>query len=385
MKYLLLGAGLQGSAIAHDLLRHAPQTEKLTIVDHNGELLANLLDRLADPRVEGIVCDVTQNEKLAPLMERVSTVISAVHYWYNFQLSAQAVACRAHFLDLGGNNDIVAKELKLHDRASERGTTIIPDCGLAPGMASILAYHLHGTFDEVENLRIRVGGLPQKPQPPLDYQLLFAVQGLINEYIEPCVVIRNGKIETLAGLTELETVHFPAPFGELEAFQTSGGISTLPVTLQGKVQNLDYKTIRFKGHCEKFRLLMELGLTSSEPVCFQDKEIAPRDFLGMMLEKRLGFAIEDVALVLIEAEGYSGGSRVRRSIRVIDYYDSANGISAMARMTGYPAAIVAWMLAAGEIVKPGAHPQELAVPAQLFMSELNRRGIQLRWSEKILI
>jgi lysine 6-dehydrogenase len=130
-------------------------------------------------------------------MEKATTVTSAVPYRYNDQLVAQAVACRAHFLDLSGNNAIVTKELKLHDDARERGRTIIPDCSLAPGMANILAYHLHGTFDEVENLHIRVGGLPLEPHPPLDYQLLFSVQGLINEYIEPCEVIHDGKIENV--------------------------------------------------------------------------------------------------------------------------------------------------------------------------------------------
>jgi saccharopine dehydrogenase-like NADP-dependent oxidoreductase len=129
---------------------------------------------------------------------------------------------------------------------------------------------------------------------------------------------------------------------------------------------------------------MDLGLMSSEPVHFQDKKIAPREFLGMMLEKNLGFTSEEVVLVLIEAEGRSGEAWIRRSTRVIDCYDRANNISAMMRMTGYSAAIVAWMLAAGEITMPGAHPQELALPAQRFISELERRGIQLQWSEEVL-
>ena len=384
MKYLILGAGLQGTAIAFDLLRHAAGTTMLTVVDQDREALDRLEARLNDTRLHCVAGDATDELLLAPLWEGVNTAISAVNYWHNYPLAVQAVAHRAHFVDLGGNHDVVVREFSLDAEARRQGVTIIPDCGLAPGMVNILAHHLHGSFDEVENLRLRVGGIPLQPRPPLNYQLVFAVQGLINEYCEPCQVVRDGELQSVPALSELESVRFPAPFGELEAFQTSGGCSTLPRTLQGKVRNLDYKTIRYRGHCEKCRLLLDLGLTGAEPVRLRNMEIVPREFLGMMLEKSLGFAEEDVTLVLIEAEGKSGGTYIRRSIRIIDHGDRKNGISAMMRTTGYPAAIIAAMLAAGEIAAPGAHPQELAVPAERFLAELDRRDITLQWSEEPL-
>jgi lysine 6-dehydrogenase len=385
LKYLLLGAGLQGTAIAFDLLQHAAGTTRLTVVDRDAASLERLRARLeSDARLVTKVCDVTDSRALAPLMAGADVVISAVNYWFNAPLARLAVEQRSHFLDLGGNNDVVARELSLDAQARARGVTVIPDCGLAPGMAGILAYDLHGTFEEVQDLRIRVGGLPRHPRPPLNYMLLFAVQGLINEYVEPCLVVRDGELRSVPGLSELETVRFPEPWGELEAFQTSGGISTLPQTLRGRVRNLDYKTIRYRGHCDKFRLLLELGLCAEEPVRLRDVEFAPREFLGLVLEKALSFPDEDVTLVLIEAVGTADGRPCRRALRIVDTYDHAHGISSMMRTTGFPAAIIAAMLAGGEIAGPGARPQELVVPARRFITELDRRGITLQREEEPL-
>ncbi len=210
----------------------------------------------------------------------------------------------------------------------------------------------------------------------MNYKVVFSVQGLINEYIEPAVVIRDGRLHTVASLSELETLVFPEPFGELEAFQTSGGTSTLPKTLADRVPNLDYKTIRYKGHCAQFRLLVELGLCESAPRQFRDGKVAPREVLANLLQEKLDLPGQDVVLLLAEAEGWDADENaVRKTVRIIDHHDGANDISAMMRMTGYPAAIIAWMLATGEIDAPGARCQELVVPGDRMIEELRRRGV----------
>lgn len=378
MEYLLLGAGLQGTAIAFDLLHHAPGTKKLVIVDANQENLTVLEDRLDDSRVTTVCADARDAAALAPLMDTADVAVSAVNYWFNATLAAMAVEGRAHFLDLGGNNDIVAQEFELNDQAAAQGVTIIPDCGLAPGLAGILGYWLVDGLDRAESLKLRVGGLPANPLPPMNYKVVFSVQGLINEYIEPAVVIRDGRLQTVPSLSELETLTFPAPFGELEAFQTSGGTSTLPKTLAGRVPNLDYKTIRYKGHCAQFRLLVELGLCESAPREFRDGKVAPREVLASLLQEKLDLPGQDVVLLLAEAEGWTADGRaVRKTVRIIDHHDRVNDISAMMRMTGYPAAIIAWMLASGEIDSPGARCQELVVPGDRMIEELRRRGVAI--------
>src|ERR1044072_7174306 len=133
-------------------------------------------------------------------------------------------------------------------------------------MVSVLAMHGAREVDQLDEIHIRVGGLPQNPRPPLDYQIVFSVEGLINEYVERARVIREGQLVEVESLTELETLDFPDPYGRMEAFQTSGGTSTLPETFAGRVKELDYKTIRYPGHCARFRLLLALRLATSETV-----------------------------------------------------------------------------------------------------------------------
>lgn len=383
MKYLLLGAGLQGTAIAHDLLRHAAGTTAVVAVDSDGDSLERLAARLgdsgrSDPRLRCCPGYVQDQAFLAPLMKEADVVISAVNYWYNAPLAAQAIENRAHFLDLGGNNDVVAREFALDARARQMGVAIVPDCGLAPGLAGILGYWLTTRLEKVASLRLRVGGLPLQPQPPMNYKIVFSVEGLINEYIEPAVVIRGGRLDTVASLSELETLTFPEPFGELEAFQTSGGTSTLPRTLAGRVPELDYKTIRYKGHCAQFRLLRELGLADDRPLAFPGGEVSPRQMLANRLKAALDLPGPDAVLVLVVAEGWDAAGQPRRlTVRIIDRFDDATGLSAMMRMTGFPAAIIAAMLAAGQLDAVGACCQELIVPGQEMAAELRRRGIDL--------
>ena len=383
MKYLLLGAGLQGTAIAHDLLHLAAGTTRVVVVDRDETNLAALRARCDDPRLTLHAADVTDEDAIGPLMADADVAVSAVNYWFNAGLAALAVANGCHFLDLGGNNDIVAREFALDTEARRAGVAIVPDCGLAPGLAGILGYWLVESLERTESLQLRVGGLPAVPQPPMNYKVVFSVEGLINEYIEPAVVIRDGRLRTVPSLSELETLTFPEPFGELEAFQTSGGTSTLPETLLGRVPHLDYKTIRYRGHCAQVRLLHELGLTDSRPVEFKEGRISPRRMLAHVLGRALDLPGEDVVLVLCTAEGWRDGQAARRSVRIIDRFDTALGISAMMRMTGYPAAIIAAMLASGAIVGRGTLRQELVVPGDLMIAELRRRGVAVEVLESL--
>jgi len=365
---------VQGRAIAYDLLRHAEGTTGLHIVDRDADAVAELAAWLDDPRVTHTAGDVTDTALIAPLMAEAAVCVSAVNYWFNADLTRLAIANGAHFLDLGGNNDIVAEQFAQDKAAFATGVTVLPDCGLAPGLAGILGYYLAHGLDTCESVHLRVGGLPQEPCPPLNYEIVFAVQGLINEYIEDCVVMRDGERTKVPGLSELESLEFPG-FGTLEAFQTSGGCSTLPETLSGYVRNLDYKTIRYPGHCDQIKLLMDLGLTSSETVTAGEATVRPRDVLAACLKQSLPEGGDDLVLLVVEAVGVENGQRVSRRIRIVDRLDETTGLSAMMRMTGFPTAIVAAMLASGEVAEPGTHPQETLISGDRMLEELARRGI----------
>ena len=305
------------------------------------------------------------------------SAISCVNYWYNGSLSKAAIAAGTNLCDLGGNNYVVDEQLAMDAEAKAAGINIIPDCGLAPGMVSILAVHGVARFDEVDEIRIRVGGLPQAPQPPLNYQLVFSVEGLINEYIEAARVIRDGRITEVESMTEIESLEFPG-FPPLEAFQTSGGTSTLPDSFLGKIRELDYKTIRYAGHCEKFKMMIDLGLCSSEEMVVDLQSVKPRKVFGELLQRHLPADGPDYVLIRLEFAGKRNGEFGRLRYDVIDKQDEATGMSAMMRTTAFPASIIAQMMARGEVLMRGATPQEKAIDAAKFLTELERRNIDIK-------
>ncbi|RKZ12108.1 hypothetical protein DRQ53_06115 [bacterium] len=375
MRYLVLGAGQQGRAIAFDLLRD-PENE-LILADNDTDLLEEVDSWLDDTRVDLEPLDASNLEELAAVMEDADVAISALPFRFNLGTTEAAIAVGTHLIDLGGNNDVVAGQLELDAAAREADIVVIPDCGLAPGMSAILAADVANRFSRIDSLRIRVGGLPQRPQGELDYMLTFNVEGLLNEYSEPCVAVVDGETVLVEPLGDIERVNFPEPWGELEAFNTSGGLSTLPRSLGHKVENMDYKTLRYPGHAEKMRGLYDQGLFSREPRQTSEGEVVPRELLAKMVEEVCTYPEADVVLLRILATGLKGGVPIIVRSQIVDRFDKENGITAMMRMTGYPAAIIAQMIARGDVTARGVVPGERAVSFETFRDELKHRDIYL--------
>ena len=378
MKILVLGAGRMGLGAAFDLA-HNSDCESVTVADVDMERARAVVETIGSSKLSPAQVDVSNHGRVVELMRGHDAAISCVVYSYNLQLARAAIEAGTNLCDLGGNNTVVASELALDEEARLAGVNIIPDCGLAPGMVSVLVAHGAARFDNLDEIHIRVGGLPQAPRPPLNYQIVFSVEGLINEYIERARVIREGRIIEVDSMQEVERLSFPPPFQELEAFQTSGGTSTLPETYRGRVRELDYKTIRYPGHCEKFKLLTDLGLASSEAIELDGVRVSPRRVLGEMLLRHLPADEPDVVLILVEFRGTPAGKNGVETLRyyIIDRYDEATGLSAMQRTTSFPASIIAQMMARGEITEKGAIPQERCVPPDAFVRELEARNIHI--------
>jgi lysine 6-dehydrogenase len=379
MKILVLGAGRMGHGAVFDLLYNSPEVELVTVADYDLTKAEKIAATIDNPRLEVTQLDVSRFSDAAELMRGHDSAISCVNYWYNLELSKAAIETKTNFCDLGGNNYIVDEQLALDEEAKQAGINIIPDCGLAPGMVSILAMHGANRFDEIEEIHIRVGGLPQNPKPPLDYQLVFSVEGLINEYIEKARVIRDGEIKEIESMTELESLEFEN-FPALEAFQTSGGTSTLPDTFLGKIKELDYKTIRYSGHCDKFKTMIDLGLCSGEEILADFVKVKPRKVLGELLQRNLPADEPDYVLVRLEFVGKSGDETKRLRYDIIDKFDEATNLSAMMRTTAFPASVIAQMMAKGDVKLRGATPQEKAIDAEKFVAELARRNITIQES-----
>ncbi len=340
-----------------------------------------MAETVGGERVRPTRVDVSDTSKAIELMRGHDSVISCVTYFHNLRLARAAIEAGANFCDLGGNNAVVDAELALDAEARAAGIRITPDCGLAPGMVSVLVAHGAERFHGLEEIHIRVGGLPQNPRPPLDYQMVFSVEGLINEYVERARVIRDGQLIEVESMTEIESLTFPEPFGRMEAFQTSGGTSTLPETFAGRVRELDYKTIRYPGHCERFKLLIDLGLASSEEVELDGTRVSPRRLLGELLTRNLPADEPDLVFVRVEFKGRmtDDTAATTRTLRydIIDRHDERTGLSAMMRTTAFPASIIAQMMARGETSGTGAIPQERSVPPQRFVAELAARDIKI--------
>jgi lysine 6-dehydrogenase len=355
MKFLILGYGMIGKAIAEYLKDY-----DIGIVDSD----KNTLKEAERSGFEVFKEDITK-KSIADLMKRYDCTISAVPYTFNYELAKKAVTVGKSFCDLGGNDTIVDNELALHEEAKRKEMAILPDCGLAPGLANILAAFAY--TEDCREIHMRVGGLPQSPQGSLNYKIVFSPHGLINEYVERVRVLQNGKIHWVEPLTGLEEIQFGDEM--YEAFYTSGGTSTLPQTFEGKLDRLDYKTVRYPGHCRFIRVLVELGLTDTEELCVQGKKVAPRELLVRLLSQRLSYPSKDRVLLRITAEG--------EKRTVYEIRDHEKEFTAMARTTAYPAALSALLVTKENVT--GAVPQEIRIPQLLherqYLRELKKREI----------
>ncbi len=382
MKYLVLGAGLQSKAIVH-YLSHCADTTEILITDKDKKA-EELAQCFKDSRIKGIRLDLWENllGKTTDLMRLYNVVISAVPYNLNPVLSQAAITAKTHFIDLGGNHIVETAQRELSDQAKANDIAIAPAQGIAPGAVSILVAHLMTLLkiktDQSAKIHIYVGGIPDKPIPPIGYALFFSVHGLINEYLEPAEIIRYRQREIVKSLTELEQIDFPKPFGTLEAVITSGGSSTLTRTLEGKVSELTYKTLRWPEHWEIIRSLKDLGFLDETPIK-ELSRITPRQASEAILGRHLPKHTEDALIlrIVIDAKkenAHQQGNAFAQADMIVRY-DPKTKLSAMQQTTGFSAAIVARMLANGTITKRGTLTTELDIPSKPFLTEWSRCGL----------
>ena len=378
MKFLVLGSGMQGRACAFDMLKN-PSVQEVVLADSSAKSLAFAKSYLKSPKAKFVKIDVSDAAKVKKLMLGKTAVVSCVPYFLNLPLAKAAVAAKTHWVDLGGNTDIVRKELALHSQAVKAGVTLLPDVGLGPGMTTTIAVHGMEQLDVVEEVYIRDGGLPQRPVPPMNYMLTFSEHGLINEYVEDATALRNGKVVKVPGLSEIETLDVPG-LGRMEAAHASGGLSTLAETYAGKVKTMDCKLIRYPGHINVINAMNAMGFFSQKPRQVGKVKLAPRELAAVLFREHFDRpGDEDMVVIHTTVRGLKNGRRVEIVYDMLDKYDRANKMTAMMRTTGFPAAIVAQMLGTGAIRKPGAYPVETGIPAEPFFAETRKRGFNLSW------
>jgi lysine 6-dehydrogenase len=376
MRMLVLGAGLQGSACAYDLLQNDAITE-VRLADRTVEHLPKFLQPYVDgERLKLITLDVKDAPAVKSAMDGVQAVMCALPYYFNLPMSEAAIAAGAHFCDLGGNTEIVQQQKALEDTAKAAGVTIVPDCGLAPGMVNILAQLGIDRLDRTESVRIYVGGLPQEPTGPLKYQIVYSIEGVLDYYTTLSWVVRDGKRVQVAALSEIEPVRFEAPVGELEAFHTAGGLSTMAHRYEGKIPTMEYKTLRYPGHAKIMEAVRELGLLELEPVEVKGTKVSPRDVAIAQMQPRL-FKKDspDLVALRVVVTGTKGGKPQTHTFELVDKFDAATGISAMMRATGFSLSITGQLQAEGAVTPNGVHTPDECVPGERYVQELARRGV----------
>jgi lysine 6-dehydrogenase len=384
-RYVILGAGRQGTACAYDLAFSEDTGEVILADAHRAyaekavERLRSILPRTYRGVLRSCTVSVQDHNGLVKLLKDCSALLSVVPYHLNPLVAQAAISTGVSMCDLGGDTPTVFEMRALHDRAKAAGVAIIPDCGLAPGMSNLLAVYGMGLLDQTDSVEIRCGGLPQTPVEPLGYRLVFNLKGLLNNYFGKAYVLRDGRVTEIESFTEWEEIELPPPLGRCEAFVTAGATSTCPWTFEGKVKSYNYKTVRYPGHYEKMRLLRDLGLLNARPVEVKGVKIAPLDLFERVAGEKIAHPdVPDLVVLRVTCRGRSGSRPTEVNLDLMVFYDPETRFLAMEQTTGFSAAVILQMLARREIKEMGVLPLETAVSAPSFVQELRRRGMDIK-------
>lgn len=375
MRIGVLGSGLMGKEAARDLVE-SEAVEFVGLADIDFGRAKTVCDQIQSPKITPYQVNASDDKQLENFMGQFDCVINALFYLFNEQVAKTAIRVGVNSVDLGGHiGHITDRVLALKREAIKAAVTIIPDLGVAPGMINILSGFGVSKLDKVKEIKLYVGGIPVKPEPPLEYNHVFSMEGVLDHYTDPSFIIRNGKVMEIPSLSEIEPIYFEK-FGPLEAFHTSGGTSTLSISYP-HLETLEYKTIRYPGHAEKFKLLVDLKLTKRDyEVELDGKTINPRKVLLKVLDPivELGEK-DDVTLLRVIVAGEKDGMDVRYTYEMVTFKDREKNITAMARATAKTISVVAQFIANGTIAKKGVFPPEQIVPGEIYINEMKKRGV----------
>ena len=347
---VVIGAGQIGRAIAKLLTDTGEYA--VTIADRAETQLKTVGPETA---AQTAVVDVKAADSMHALLAGKFAVISAAPYDLTEDIAAAALRAGTHYIDL--TEDVASTE-KVKALATSASTAFVPQCGLAPGFISILANDLCAEFDTIDEVKLRVGALPQFPDNSLRYNFTWSPEGVVNEYIEPCDAIVNGQRVKVPALDGLETMVLDGT--DFEAFNTSGGLGSLTDVLGGKARNVTYKTIRFPGHNRLMRLLLqELGMAETPEACLS------------LLKRNIPTTRQDMIVIYADVTGTIEGQYCRRSFQNKVLPDAVRGLTAIQLTTASSACAILDLLKTGEIGTRGYIMQE-TIPLKAFFA--NRFG-----------
>jgi lysine 6-dehydrogenase len=377
-RYGVIGAGRQGVAAAYDLARFG-DAEEVVLGDISEEAASDAAERLnhltGRQVFSACAVDARDSGKITAFMRGLTACIASVHFTFNLEATRSAIEAGVHLSDLGGNTDVVREQLKLDDAARRVGVSVVPDCGMGPGLNISLGVYAMSLVEKAEEVLIWDGGLPQKPEEPWNYASTFHIDGLTNELYGHAMFIRDGRVTPVPCFDGLEELEFPPPIGRLEAFVTSGGLSVAPWTFERTLTRLENKTLRYPGFRAAFKAFSDLGLFEETPVRVSLQSVVPRNVFHALLAPRITRpTVEDVCVIRAVCKGGTGGGPAQAIVELVDWYDPRTGFTAMQRLTGWHASIVT-IAAAQRRIAPGVISVERCLPGAAIVEEVKRRGI----------
>jgi len=372
MRILVLGgAGAMGMVTVRDLAE-APEVSEVIIGDINVEKAEKVAEWAGEEKISIRKIDVSSIEDLASVMKDADAVANAAPYHLNLAVTKAAIKAGKNLTDLGGVYYMTLKQLELDNKAKNAGITVVLGCGLAPGVADILAKHGADKLDKVEEVHIWYG---DRSFEPAKYKWSFRT--VLEEYTKGPVIYEDGEFKRLPPFSGKQLVKFPAPVGERPCcYALYSGLATLPQTIGKGVRKIDCSMSYTQEDELRIKVLNELGLTSDKPIKIGGVQISPREFLLRCVPPP-DVRAKDASSLIVEIKGEKDNFPMRIRYNLVQQFHEKYGVSAIAYLTGVPLSIVSQMLAKDEIKERGVLPPEIAVPHETFFKELAKRGITI--------
>lgn len=378
-KIIVLGSGLVGAPMCVDLAKESHF--EVTAVDIDIDSLKSL--EKGNYLIKTIQDDLSKTEKVRELIKPYDVVISAVPGFMGFQTLKAVIEAKKNVIDIA----FFSEDPFLLDVLAKRNeVTAVVDCGVAPGMSSILVGHVNQLLDETHNVMIYVGGLPEVREWPYEFKAGFSPIDVIEEYIRPARYVENGRLVVKPALSEPELIHFPG-VGTLEAFNTDG-LRTLATTISAP--NMKEKTLRYPGHIEKMAVLRETGFFDKDKITINEAKIRPLDLTARLLfpKWKLNRNDKDITIMKLIVEGKKAEKKLCYTYELMDRHDSSTNTHSMARTTGYTATLVLRMIAQGLYKRKGVSAPEFIGQqpecVHYVLSGLKDRGVVYKETVEII-
>jgi lysine 6-dehydrogenase len=375
MKVLVVGCGKVGSEIARDLAG-SDEVDSVVAMDASSENL-KLLRKRVPKKVETVKLSISQKPRLHALLGKVDLVCGALPGRLGFDLMSETVKAGRDTVDISYTP---RDPFQLQSEAKDAGCRVVPQCGVAPGFTNMCVGDASRRLDQMKSVEIFVGGLPEKPELPLNYRIVFSLEDVVNEYTRPAQVVEKGRRKKVDPLSGLGYTSFPG-VGTLEYFLTDG-LGSLPRSYP-KTREMHEFTLRYPGHADMMRTLRVLGFFERKPVRVGDVEVEPRQLTIERLRGAMSLGSpEDFLALRVEVRGLSRGKRTHLRYQLLDHYNRKSGVSAMARTTAYPSTSVALLVGHGEIKETGiVTPERIAQDERLFqfvVDRLDEHGVKVK-------